>query len=500
MEHQTGDMEMEDTGKFNWDKEVLFQGETLCADQLDRAKYAEFLTNYLNSTGQRDNGYVINLNAEWGAGKTWFLKRWYRELEENHPVAYIDAWKNDFSDTPMLTVVSGILSSLEADPNTKVLKNRHRFAEKFKTISKRALPTLATGLAKQYLGVDLNDDGKTDSDAAEGVGRMFEKALEAHDQTLKGVEQYRSEITRWLEEATAEKGTSGWKSPMYVFIDELDRCRPTYAIELLETVKHLFEIKGMVFVIATNTDQLQHSIKAVYGTGFDASRYLDRFFNYGAQLPLMDVGSYIRHQPSWKDLWGILSNPNNPRENLHAVEDDLCESISGIATSCGFTLRTISMWLEHLLLIFSQENVTTTHYWLTLVVLSAMRTFDKDLYDELVGTQSLDGDVIASYQKKCEGAFFDRSQSCHSHIKQRLSPEKEPELEENICNDLLSAALPSCPGSLVLIGALRKPIKEGGSFEPLKARDRVKQQFRAKIKNREESWEACIKLVRTSFY
>ncbi|QDE47832.1 hypothetical protein EIN43_17235 [Enterobacter hormaechei] len=65
--------------------------------------------------------------------------------------------------------------------------------------------------------------------------------------------------------------------PTFIFIDELDRCRPNYAIDMLETIKHLFDINNVVFVIATDKEQLSHSICSVYGSGFDATRYLDRF-------------------------------------------------------------------------------------------------------------------------------------------------------------------------------------------------------------------------------
>ncbi|TOL41491.1 hypothetical protein CGH98_24085, partial [Vibrio parahaemolyticus] len=63
-----------------------------------------------------------------------------------------------------------------------------------------------------------------------------------------------------------------------VFIDELDRCRPSYAVEMLEVIKHFFELDNVVFVVATDTEQLQHAVKAVYGQLFDAQLYLGRFF------------------------------------------------------------------------------------------------------------------------------------------------------------------------------------------------------------------------------
>lgn len=393
--------------EFVWSDEPTFEREKLCADKLNRGKYAKFLTDYLNDVGQRDNGYVINLNAEWGAGKTWFLKRWCcQQLKNDHPVAYIDAWKNDFSETPMLTVVSGILSSLEADANTKSLKNRRQFAEKFRTISKRALPTLATGLAKQYLGVDLNDDGKADSDAAEGLGRMFEKALEAHDQTLKGVEQYRSEIARCLNEATTEDGTSGWRTPMYVFIDELDRCRPTYAIELLETVKHLFEIKGIVFVIATNTDQLQHSIKAVYGEGFDANRYLYRFFNRSFTLKAPDMKSLILSLDSFQSLSRKLRSSGDGA--IIIKPDNLGEFFAGLSEAFGFDLRTTYQWLDQLDFIFSNLNNVNRYFWGAVALMVAMRLSDPDLYYQHFHIKRRESSRMADHKDILSRSFGNR--------------------------------------------------------------------------------------------
>jgi hypothetical protein len=66
---------------------------------------------------------------------------------------------------------------------------------------------------------------------------------------------------------------------LFVLVDELDRCRPPYAIALLERIKHLFDIDNVVFVVATDTKQLGHAIGAVYGGGFNSTRYLGRFFN-----------------------------------------------------------------------------------------------------------------------------------------------------------------------------------------------------------------------------
>lgn len=134
---------------FDWSAAVIWEGpgaiagseERLSADRLDRARYAEFLTNYLATEGKQRN-YVLNLNAEWGAGKTWFIKRWYMELKAHYPTVYIDAWQQDFSDDPLLTVISSIIDQLKevAGKDNKIPEGmRQRLLGLFKVGGKLAL-------------------------------------------------------------------------------------------------------------------------------------------------------------------------------------------------------------------------------------------------------------------------------------------------------------------------------------------------------------------------
>jgi KAP family P-loop domain len=83
------------------------------------------------------------------------------------------------------------------------------------------------------------------------------------------------------------------KSPFFVLVDELDRCRPTYAVELLERIKHLFDVDGIVFVVATDAQQLQCSVRALYGTDFDANRYLRRFFDQSFHFETPRISDFV---------------------------------------------------------------------------------------------------------------------------------------------------------------------------------------------------------------
>ncbi|HHJ4199587.1 KAP family P-loop NTPase fold protein [Aeromonas veronii] len=263
---------------FNWDDAVQWDGpgaiagseEILSADRLDRARYAEFLTNYLAAEGKQRN-YVLNLNAEWGAGKTWFIKRWYMELKANYPTVYIDAWQQDFSDDPLLTVISSIIDQLKmiAGKENPIPEGmRQRLLGLFKVGGKLALKA-----AIKKAGLEEDDFSLEGDDANQLVDALCSNQKERYE----SIQYLKQEIRQWVEGAVG-LGNGELDYPAFILIDELDRCRPSYAVEMLETIKHIFDIPRVVFVLATDTEQLQHAIKVVYGEGFDAQNYLGRFF------------------------------------------------------------------------------------------------------------------------------------------------------------------------------------------------------------------------------
>lgn len=378
---------MTDTPKYDWDwtKDLASDDDqiTLCADQLDRAKYAEFLTNYL--AGFTDSSYVMNLNAEWGAGKTYFLQRWYQTIKEHHPAAYVDAWKNDFSDDALLTVISCILETLKRYPNVaadayskQAIKTSGRFL-------KQVAPTLVKGLFKTYAGVDSDSFNLDDfEDFAE---KAMEASLSDHNKKSGDLDEFKRTIGKWLNTSINSNGVNKPKKPMFVFIDELDRCRPTYAIELLETVKHLFDIPGLVFVVATNTDQLQHSIKAVYGSEFDAQRYLYRFFNRSFTLKKPNIEQFILVQDGFVGTSGLGQILLSTCDGKVTVRDEeaVANNLSAIAEFFEFDLRTTSQWLDQLKAIFFRlDNQNLNNYfWLALALILAIYLNNKNYYQSI---------------------------------------------------------------------------------------------------------------------
>ncbi|TVO32144.1 KAP family P-loop NTPase fold protein [Vibrio algivorus] len=257
--------------------------------KLNRRDYGEFLSSYL--VGETD-GFVLNLNGAWGAGKTEFLKRVYTHLlQKRHPVIYIDAWESDFSKEPLTVITSELLTQLESFNNgLGSLENTKRL----KQFLSKAIKATAVGVAgyasKKYL-----DDSTVGSNAMmkyfdESPTDFMKQLTSEYTQQVEAIHKIRECLSQLAE---VLKTTFGAEIPVVVLVDELDRCRPTYAIEMLEVIKHFFKTDNFVFLVATDTEQLAHSINAVYGYNFDSKQYLKKFFDRKATLPSPNIEAYL---------------------------------------------------------------------------------------------------------------------------------------------------------------------------------------------------------------
>src|SRR5690606_34703090 len=101
------------------------------------------------------------------------------------------------------------------------------------------------------------------------------------------------EFHKKLEEYIAENSIG---KPIVFIIDELDRCRPDYAVSVLENIKHLFSVKGIVFVLSIDKEQLGHAVCGVYGSEkMDSNEYLRRFIDVEYSLPAPELKNYLAY-------------------------------------------------------------------------------------------------------------------------------------------------------------------------------------------------------------
>lgn len=327
--------------KFTRKKESEINKEAVWKDDAfgTLESYATFLTNALVA----DSGnFVLNVNGAWGSGKTFFVNRWAEQLRQaGHPVVEFNAWENDNEADPLTSLLAECLSSLES-----LLPKRSALVKNLKQKGGRIALSLGNIATQAALRKVLDDDG------AKELKDLFSKETEqeliqlggslVQEQMKKKLE--RSAFTDELKTLVA-KLKKEQEAPIFIFIDELDRCRPTFAIELLERVKHLFHVDGIKFVISTDSTQLVHSIGGVYGVGFDGATYLQRFFDESFTLP---EPSYVKFA---KLLFAPLRESIENLDDLWVAHESPEETFSTFAKCIQLSLRQQKLAFQRLLAI-----------------------------------------------------------------------------------------------------------------------------------------------------
>jgi hypothetical protein len=344
--------------------------------KLNRKEYGEFLIDYI--VGEK-NGFVLNLNGEWGTGKTQFLRRFYSGLiKRKHPTIYIDAWESDFSDIPLSVVSSELINQLSC-VNENIGSDLEKVSEFLGKALKGAIIGGAGLLSKSLLGEA--------SAGTEVVKALFEqspkdflgKVKGDHVEQIDAIKQIRKQLGLLAEVIKTNYGCS---LPIVVLVDELDRCRPTYAIEMLEVIKHFFTTENFVFVIATDTEQLKNSIKAVYGSEFDSSTYLKRFFNREARLPSPDIEHYLSIQDlNFSDYENKIVIYPNLRTNIATSTNNYLEWAS---KAYNLSIRDIDQLIDKLksclrTVLSTAESSDKKQYVNLFCLIAALVEFDKNL-------------------------------------------------------------------------------------------------------------------------
>lgn len=280
-------------------------------DVLGRRRVAEFLTPLLaTSTGP----FVLNVDSPWGTGKTFFLKRWCQAVKKTHPVVYFNAWETDFIEEPFVSFLAEAHHQLSSQAVRQEAKDKVAgLAKKGARVIRGFVPVVVKAVGRKLLGEGGLEEAKdvldtaTEEEVIDAVVDWGARWLDEFAAEKSAIAEFR----QYLESTVKTLSSADLKPPIFVFVDELDRCRPTFSIRLLERIKHIFGVPGVVFVLGTDTKQLGHSIGAVYGEGFDTTEYLRRFIDQTYTLPLPDYEQFaeLLFDQESRTLW---SDPQRP--------------------------------------------------------------------------------------------------------------------------------------------------------------------------------------------
>ena len=216
---------------------------------------------------------TISIHGGWGTGKTFFLSRlsWHLR-KEGFEAIYFNAWQDDFLHDPLLAILGQLAGDLRGT--------------KLQELGTAALETGGRLIRRIPAAVVEKIAGSRMAEGLDSEPSLFDM----YEENVKTREELKQKLCDMAKRVAAEREDR----PLVFIIDELDRCRPTFAIELMERVKHIFEVPNLLFIFGINRDEMAKSLKSVYGD-IDGDTYLRRFFDLELSLPPADLARFTRH-------------------------------------------------------------------------------------------------------------------------------------------------------------------------------------------------------------
>ncbi len=263
--------------------------DALINNSIGRNEDVFSLVNFLNFI---EEGCSIAIDGSWGSGKTFFVKQAKMildSLNDSNPYSqtefgkhvkdtwlntktpnivsnksfittYYDAWEHDDEDDPLLSLVYEIMQENLYSIN---IENQKDWIDIIAKVSDLVTSKNISGIINALKGKSIFKKNQSNAELKEIINTYLDSLVQASGSTL------------------------------IIFIDELDRCSPAYAIKLLERVKHYLQKESIIFIFSINQIELQKTIRTYYGYDFDASRYLNRFFDFRFTIPEINIQAYV---------------------------------------------------------------------------------------------------------------------------------------------------------------------------------------------------------------
>lgn len=299
---------------------------------LDRKKYAEILTDIVSVYSK--SGCVLALNGEWGSGKTTFVKMWKQLLtKKGFQTLYFNAWESDYTTDPLIAMLSEFKSLKSKNSNyKKLISAGGRIALSAGVVIIKDLIKKTTGVDSDAIGAAVNETSN--------IGNDY---LAEYEKQKSSFKEFKESLKKFVGSNTNDD------KPIVFFVDELDRCNPTYAVKVLERIKHLFDIHQIVFVLAVNKEQLSYAIQGYFGSSqMNANAYLRRFIDIEYTLPEPDMKEYCS---LLYDIYGFKDFFENPdrRKSFPDTDEkeDFLEIASSITQDSHLSLRTVDKIFAH---------------------------------------------------------------------------------------------------------------------------------------------------------
>ncbi|WP_347312570.1 KAP family P-loop NTPase fold protein [Defluviimonas sp. SAOS-178_SWC] len=352
-------------------------------DMLGRADTGKRISDLVERI---DQPLVIAFDGEWGSGKSHFLKLWTgAHVIENGGTArviYFDAFEHDYLDDPLPSLVGTVQEQWRDKKGVANTFSRVRTAA-----AKLAKPITRVGLAAATAGATEIAVAAVDP-ILEATGKELSKAVDDFWKKESARRSAMEEFRKALVGLTEVK--DGPPQKIVFVVDELDRCRPDFALALLEIIKHFFAVPNVHFVLGSNLRSLENSVRARYGDKIDAAGYLKKFIHLTLKPP-RSHGSLDAHAATayFRSLSNLLQVPS-------AVASEIEHHFRYLTRQEVVSLRDVERIVAHTQLI-PKLGLMQNGYRYLLVAATMLRILAPDTYSKLRSGSATHSDILSIY-------------------------------------------------------------------------------------------------------
>ena len=362
------------------------EGFTPEKDIFKRADFGKRLAGLLHIA---DDPLVIVLDGRWGSGKTTFVRMLAGLLRQNgHAVVYFDAFANDFIDDAFVAIAGEVVGLSQALKRERTPAHK-KFLDKAARAGGAIIRSgVKVGVKAATLGAleaaDLTELTSVAKDIADEISSKMDNYVRAlllrQADDRNDINSFRAALSELSITLTTKSNKSNEASSesgrqLIFIVDELDRCKPNFALELIEKIKHVFSVAGVHFILVTHLAQLENSVRFNYGTDIDARSYLQKFYNLIVHLPA--DGKY-EHERAIRRFFEYL-------KPLLAHDEDAIDFIAAVAEARALTLRPIERMAVYMSLAIAFTTSKKGKFFRPSPILGglcALKTLDPELFQK----------------------------------------------------------------------------------------------------------------------
>ncbi len=357
-------------------------------ENTDLFGYKEFGERLANVVEAFDSAAALVLDGPWGSGKTTFTQQWTGLLRRRgHAVARFDAFAHDYQDDAFVALAGEVLAQSQQEKTEGIEDRKKKFLKSAAAVTKtKTLPAMTARVALNLVtqgAIPSTVISKLVESIESAQTSQLEKRIEKAHESAQAVDDFRTRLSELAVELA--KGsrhdettpTEGTPRKLVFVVDELDRCRPTFALSLLERLKHLFSVDEICFVLVAHLPELARMVEKEYGVT-SGQRYLEKFYNLRVTLPVIRERHLSRHVRYVDHLFRKMDvRMDEPR-----ILELVTEGLHALARAYELALRTLEQVVGNVALVCLATNQRYFRNPPLIAGLCVMRIVAPDLYEK----------------------------------------------------------------------------------------------------------------------